>query len=32
MIDRIHRLGEEALGYVIAFGFGFIFAMLAFGH
>jgi hypothetical protein len=32
MIDKIHQLGEESLGYVIAFGFGFVVAMLAFGN
>jgi hypothetical protein len=32
MLDKISEFGNEALGYVIAFGFGFIVAMLAFGH
>lgn len=32
MIDQIHQAGEQALGYVIAFGYGFVIAMLAFGN
>jgi hypothetical protein len=32
MLDKINEFGHQALGYVIAFGYGFIVAMLAFGH
>ena len=30
-MDNVHAMGEKALGYVIAFGFGFLVAMVAFG-
>lgn len=30
-LDRVHELGERALGYVIAFGLGFVGCMIAFG-
>lgn len=30
-VDKIQEFGFKAVGYVIAFGFGFVFCMLAFG-
>ena len=30
-MDKIQEFGYKAVGYVIAFGFGFVFCMLAFG-
>jgi len=30
-MDKIQELGFEAVGYVVAFGLGFVFCMLAFG-
>ena len=29
-IDKVNELGNKALGYVIAFGYGFIIAMMIF--
>lgn len=31
-LDRVHEFGERALGYVLAFGMGFIVSMIAFGN
>lgn len=30
-LDRVHELGNKALGYVIAFGLGFMFCMMVNG-
>ena len=30
-MDNVHALGEKAVGYVLAFGFGFLVAMVVFG-
>lgn len=30
-MDNVHAMGEKAVGYVMAFGFGFLVAMIAFG-